>query len=86
MTENFHPDDELTAEERAERIAEQELNWAWADAGDAKGRIQRHAVYGDFVETPDAADFAALERVGLTAEQVISWLPACPDNTDGRAR
>ncbi|QYN41146.1 hypothetical protein K1T35_48275 (plasmid) [Pseudonocardia sp. DSM 110487] len=84
---DFHPDDELIAEERVERHAEQERNLDHAYAADATFRVQRWAIYGDLVEVPDAEDLAALQRVGLAAEEVIWWLPArAEDVADGRAR
>jgi hypothetical protein len=86
MNSDFHPDDELTAEELAERIAEQNRNLDQSDATDAAHRIQNHHIYGNHVEAPDVHDFAALERVGWTVEQVIAWLPARDSGTEGRAR
>lgn len=85
---DFHPDDELSAEEWAERNAEKEHDLTQAWAAYAAGRVRAHAVYGDHTETPDVSDLAALHRVGLTAEQVTAdlWASQRNEDADGRTR
>lgn len=82
----WHPDCLLTDEEWTAKNAGYEERLKYAGAKEAEVRIQRYAVYGHHVEAPDAEDFAALKRVNLTAEHVISWLPARESDADGRAR